>query len=231
MTRYNTIEKKQLVLDQLTWDTGVDPEGIDVQILDDNVILEGSVPSYQAKIAAGKTIQSIPGIRKITNNLRIKLPPNTVPQSDDEIHENVVNQLNKNEFVDTRDVSIKVENSTVIFEGNVKSLKNKHLLTDIAYSSTGVVDVINNTYVHPAKELSDEDIAGSIRIKLEERSLIDNDQFIVEVEDSVVHLRGNAPSWRVKEDVHEIALNTRSVTDVIDDIEIDQLPTDDEYRE
>ena len=90
---------------------------------------------------------------------------------------------------------------------------------------------INNTYVQPAEEISDEDIAGNIRMELEERSLIDNDQLIVEVEDGVVHLRGNAPSWKVKEDVHEIALNTRSVTDVIDDIEIDQLPIDDEYRE
>ena len=231
MTRYNTIEKKQLVIDQLNWDTGVDPEGIDVQIMDDNVILEGSVTSYQAKIAAEKTIQAIPGIRKITNNLRIKLPPNAVQQSDEEIHENVVNQLNKNEFVDTRNIRINAKNSTVTFEGNVKSLKNKQLLTDIAYSSTGVVDVINNTYVQPAEEISDEDIAGNIRMELEERSLIDNDQLIVEVEDGVVHLRGNAPSWKVKEDVHEIALNTRSVTDVIDDIEIDQLPIDDEYRE
>ena len=54
MTRYNTNEKKQLIVDQLTWDTNVDPENIDIQIVEDKVILEGSVGSYQEKIAASK---------------------------------------------------------------------------------------------------------------------------------------------------------------------------------
>lgn len=231
MTRYNTNEKKQLIIDQLTWDTNVDPENIDIQIVEDKVILEGSVASYQEKIAASKTVQAIPGIRRLTNNLNIKLPPNSSPVSDMDIHKKLVENMNKNEFLVTRDVEVGVANNTITFEGKVKSLKQKETLTDIGYSTEGVIDVINKTYVEPIEEQSDEDIASDIRSELEERSLIDNDQLIVEVENSVVHLRGSAPSWRAKEEVHEIALKTRSVTDVIDDIEIDQLPIDNEYRE
>jgi osmotically-inducible protein OsmY len=231
MTRHISGDKRQLILDQLTFDTNVDPEAIDVQIIDDNAVLDGTVKSYQERIAAEKTVQSVPGIRRITNNLRIKLPPDAVKIADDEIHKNLIEHLNKNEFIDTRDININVENSIIIFDGKVKSLNDKNVLTNIAFSTEGVVDVINQTHVLPAKEITDEEIASDIRVELEERALVDNEQIVVEVEDSVVHLRGNAPSWRVKEEIHEIASNTRSVTDVIDDIEIDELPIDNEYRE
>lgn len=231
MVRYNSNEKKQLILDQLTWDTNIDPEQIDVQILNDEAILEGKVTSYQEKIAAEKTLQAIPGIRKILNNLAIELPPDSIKRTDGEVHGEVLGHLNKNEFLDTREVMVKVENSEVTFEGKVPSLKEKNLLTNIAYSTPGVVDVNNRTYVQPAEELTDEEIASDIRIELEERPHIDNDQIVVEVEDNVVHLRGSAPSWRAKEEIFEIASNTRSVTDVFDEIEVDQLPIDNEYRE
>lgn len=231
MTRYSTGEKKQLIMDQLTFDTNVDPEDIDVQILDDNVVLEGTVPSYQEKIAAEKTVQAVPGIRRLINKLRIQLPPDAVKIPDEEVHEKFIRRLNKNDFIDTRDLTIDVTNSTISVDGKVKSFKDKQIVSDIAYSTEGVVDVINNTHVLPAEELSDEEIASEIRVELEDRALIDNDQLVVEVKDSVVHLSGSAPSWRAKEEIHEIASNTRSVTDVFDDIEIDELPIDDEYRE
>jgi|GEM_PF-2252239 len=231
MTRLNAQERKQIVIDQLTWDSNVNAANISVDVIDDNVILEGTVSTYGQKLAAQRTLQAIPGLRIINNNLEIKHVKRSDNFPDDKIDYMLKKKLNELSFPAAEKIKISIDNGVITLEGKLESLQQKDQLTQQALETNGVVDIINRCYVQPITEQTDEEIVENIRTKMMEKALIDEDQIFVEVNNGEVYLRGNAPSWRVKEDIHEIAYNTRSVTDVLDDIKVDQLPIDNEYRE
>ncbi len=231
MTRLNTQERKQIVIDQLTWDANVNADNIAVDILDDSVILEGTVGTYGEKLAAQRTLQAVPGVRAIKNNLEIKHVKHSDDFPDDKIDYMLKKKFNELNFPAAEKVKISIEDGVVTLEGKLESLKQKDQLTQQAFDTNGVVDVMNRCYVQPTSEQTDEEIVQEIRGKMMEKALIDEDQIFVEANNGEVYLRGTAPSWRVKEDIHEIAYHTRSVTDVYDDIKVDQLPIDNEYRE
>ena len=63
--------------DELTFDPDVDASGITVRIVNGEVTLAGTVPSYSQYLAAAGA-RRIAGDRNVRNDLEVRLPPGDV---------------------------------------------------------------------------------------------------------------------------------------------------------
>ena len=66
------------VADELTFDPDVDASGITVRIVNGEVALVGTVPSYPQYMAATGGARRIAGSRNVRNDLEVRLPPGDV---------------------------------------------------------------------------------------------------------------------------------------------------------
>ena len=66
------------VADELTFDPDVDASGITVRIVNGEVTLAGTVPSYPQYLAATADARRIAGDRNVRNDLEVRLPPGDV---------------------------------------------------------------------------------------------------------------------------------------------------------
>ena len=64
--------------DELTFDPDVDASGITVRIVNGEVTLAGTVPSYSQYLAAAAGARRIAGSRDVRNDLEVRLPPGDV---------------------------------------------------------------------------------------------------------------------------------------------------------
>ena len=63
---------------ELTFDPDVDASGITVRIVNGEVALAGTVPSYPQYLAATAGARRIAGSRNVRNDLEVRLPPGDV---------------------------------------------------------------------------------------------------------------------------------------------------------
>ena len=66
------------VADELTFDPDVDASGVTVRIVDGELTLAGTVPSYPQYLAATADARRIAGDRNVRNGLEVRLPPGDV---------------------------------------------------------------------------------------------------------------------------------------------------------
>ena len=81
---------RELVLQQLEWDSQVDAAGVGVAVRNGVVTLSGSIDSYAGKLAAERAVKRARGVRAVANNLQVTLRQ---PRSDTDIADDAVRAL------------------------------------------------------------------------------------------------------------------------------------------
>jgi osmotically-inducible protein OsmY len=120
-----------------------------------------------------------------------------MPQSDELIKEDVVEQLTWDDRVDASKVSVEVENGTVILRGEVPSYFTRTAAQNDALKCVGVRRVVNEILIRPPSEpsLTDMEIENNITEKLFNNPDINLRDIEVVVSAGTVTLRGTVSAY------------------------------------
>ena len=105
------------------------------------VRLCGSVSSYWERDEAERAAERAPGVRAVTNDLKVKP---TTPRADQEIARDVTHALASHVAIPYERIKVKVENGWVTLEGTVDWPYQKLLAEAAVKSLRGVIGITNN---------------------------------------------------------------------------------------
>src|SRR5512143_1059691 len=109
------------VIEQLAWDTRVDSSSIEVDVVDDTVILSGTVPTCSDRNQAQIDALQVPGVNDVDNRLVVSFPFADVIPADSEVSFNVSNELTWNPGVEATRIHVAVDQGIVTLSGVVDS--------------------------------------------------------------------------------------------------------------
>lgn len=214
---------KQAVIDQLVWDDRVHSTGVEVEVLDGTVRLNGTVPKSSDRKAAEEDALSIPGVQAVENNLRVSPPNEYLVLTDGQIKEQLENQVSSDYRMDPIKVKVGVYDGVVTLDGTVGSYWKKDAVEDLAYSKPGVVDVVNNLSVVPSHSITDERIATEIKDAFKKSVALDGQDITVEVLNGVVTLTGVVSHSAARGTAYEIVSYTPGVIAISNRVEVDRM--------
>jgi osmotically-inducible protein OsmY len=128
----------------LAWNSNVQSEGIDVSVTGGVVKLEGTVDTYWRKWKAESLVSDLMGVRGIESRLAV------VPSGsflDKDIAERIGAALERSQYVDAEDVTVKVEHGKVRLTGSAPTYYARGRAYDAAANISGVTDVDNDIVV------------------------------------------------------------------------------------
>jgi len=217
-----TIEelKKQDIIDQLTWDESLNANEIQVNVQNGTVQLKGTVPNFAAKIAAERDTMLVEGVTNIENYLRVEFPPRDTSPTDEETTSNVLNILKLDSRILSEDIKVDTVEGMVTLSGSVYSYWEKDTIQSIVGNINGVLDVNNKLDVNLSQVFVDLDIETDIKNAYKRNALIDENKIKVSVTNGIVRLTGSVSNYLIKNEAIEIAVYTKGIIDVIDEITI-----------
>lgn len=157
------------------------------------------------------------------------------PYSNEWIEGRVQGALAYNTFLDSTDVTVGMENGVAKLVGTVPSEVERELAERIAMNVDGVKTVQNMIKVDPdlaprgrsesLQRISDATTTAAVRTRLLSNKNMHNMNIQISTKDGIVSLNGAVSSLAQKESAEQIALNTRDVLDVRNDLKIDDANT------
>lgn len=213
----NEIIKKNIV-EQLAWNDNIDINDIFVNVKDNTVILKGTVNSHSSKLEAVRETLLVAYNYDIDNQLQVKFHPKKTLPNDYQIAENIQNILKWNDSINPVNIKVNAENGKVILSGTVLRTREKKKAEDIASSTKGVVEVDNKIVIKPSTIRPDDQIHKDVKKAFERNPLIDGDRIFLEVKKGIIYLSGSVANEIIRKEIHDIALYTRGVVDVVDEL-------------
>ncbi len=190
---------------------------IGVTANDGIVTLTGHVNSYAAKLAAERAAKSVHGVRAVAEELQVRLDGKNV-KTDTEIATAAVDALRWNTSVPDDRLTVSVENGWVKLEGDVEWQFQKdearHEIEDIV----GVKGITNLISVKPV--LKPTEIKGKIERAFQRSATIDASNVSVDVNGSLVTLKGTVHSWAERDDAESAAWAAPGVAKVNDQLRV-----------
>lgn len=135
---------RERVSNLILWDSALDEKGIDVSVSKGKVTLKGTVDAYWKKSFAEETVEHIPGMIDIINNLAVA-PSKSI--EDEILAQDVVNAIERDIHVKAEDITVKVNDGIVTLSGTVTGWPARQAAENDASFTAGVVDVKNNINV------------------------------------------------------------------------------------
>ncbi|WP_159517798.1 BON domain-containing protein [Sunxiuqinia indica] len=216
----NEIVKKNIV-EQLVWNGDINTKDINIEVGDDKVLLKGTVDSYSSKLEAARETMLIARNHDIENQLVVKFNPKQPVTNDLEIMDSIQNILRWNDGINPVNIQVEAENGKVTLSGTVSRSREKTKAEKIAASAKGVVDVSNQISVKPSTIHSDTEIANDVNRAFERNPLIDTDKIFTEVTTGIIHLSGSVANDVIRKEIHDIALYTDGIVDIVNEITIE----------
>jgi osmotically-inducible protein OsmY len=122
----------------------IEAADIRVMVNDGRVTLKGTVPSYWQKVRAQDVAAGPTGVGGVTNELAV-VP--SKKHEDREIAEKIMAALERNGYVGSHQVAVKVNNGVVTLKGTVSDRRAYRVARAAARYTAGVVDVVNELMV------------------------------------------------------------------------------------
>lgn len=122
----------------LRWNPTIDTSRIQVQVTNGILTLTGSVDSIWQKERIEHLAEDVAGIILVRNQLKVQP---AVEVSDEDIRNDLLNTLERNAFVDASHIIVDVEHGAVTLSGFVDNHLAHMTVRNIAYNTSGVVDV------------------------------------------------------------------------------------------
>src|SRR6056297_225480 len=210
---------KENIENQLQADTRISSNDVHVTVEDGTVTFTGDVPSYRAKNAAGDNAWSVPGVKNVLNHLTVLYDESVVEvPGDHEIKSNIESSLSWDPDVDSREITVTVENGNVTLEGTVKSLWKRYLAEDIAWNHIGILDLKNKLAVASPENTTDKTAVSNIVESIDRNLHVDVDDVDVEVRNGEAIINGTVNSLEAWHAVYNAALFTSGVKKVEDNL-------------
>src|SRR5258707_12836159 len=180
------------VLEELKWDTRVQPNEIGVMVKDGIVTLTGWVDSYLKKWAAEEAAHRVRGVKAVANDIEVKLPGSS-ERTDEDIAEAVVHALEWDAFVPIDKLDVTVTKGWVTLKGDVEWQYQKQDAERVIRRLKGVTGVTNLITVKPRVTASE--LKGAIEKGLVRSAGTDGERIIGQGEGMAVTLQGTVRSW------------------------------------
>lgn len=129
-------------LDIIEWDALLPNGAIDVKVQKGWVTLSGAVPWHFQRLAAEKAVMKLGGVVGVTNALSIKTAL-SVP----DVKNRIEDALKRSAEVEADRIEVTVSGGNVTLKGGVTGWRERSAAERAAWSTPGVVSVINNLSV------------------------------------------------------------------------------------
>jgi osmotically-inducible protein OsmY len=201
------------VLEELKWDTRVQPNEIGVAVKDGVVTLTGWVDSYTKKWAAEEAAHRVRGAHAVANDIEVQLP-SSAERTDTDIAAQAVRALEWDAYVPIERIDLTVSKGWVTLRGEVDTAFQSRDAERVVHRLSGVRGVTNLITVRPRNKPSPEDLQRRIEDALLRSAETDAERITVEVDGSRVILKGTVRSWAEREDAERVAWSAPGITSV-----------------
>jgi len=210
------------VLEELQWDTRMQPNEIVVAVKDGIVTLTGWVDSYQKKIAAEEAAHRVRGVKAVVNDIEVRLP-GSAERTDADLVAAVLNALKWDAAIPAGKVDVTVSQGWVTLKGEVDHGFQKRDALRAICRLSGVKGITNLMMVKP--RVLPTDLKQQIERALLRNAQTDARTITVEMEGSRVILRGTVRSYAEKQAAEDTACwSAPGVTEVDNRIVISPIP-------
>ena len=210
------------VLEELQWDTRVQPNEIGVAVKDGVVTLTSWVDSYLKKIAAQEAAHRVRGVKAVVNDIEVRLP-SSAERTDADLVAAVINALKWDAAIPADTLDVKVSQGWVTLKGEVDhGFQKRNALRAICRLS-GVKGITNLMMVKP--RVLPTDLKQQIGRALLRNAQTDARNITVEMEGGKVILRGTVRSYAEKQAAEDTACwSAPGVTEVDNRIVVSPIP-------
>ena len=205
------------VTDELAWDPAVNAAGIGVIVCNGVVTLTGHLDSFAEKHAAERAVRRVAGARGIAVELDVKLAP-AHKRSDSEIAQAATAAVSWHALVPVDRVKVEVENGWVTLSGEVDWSYQYASAEQCIRPLVGVRGLTNAITIKA--RASNLDVGEQIAAALRRHAEREAHHIGVEIEGSVVTLRGSVHSLSEHDAAVGAAFSAKGVSRVVDKLEI-----------
>lgn len=184
------------------------------------ITLTGSVDTYPKKLAAERATKNVAGVKAVAEEIDVHID-GTNRRNDTEIAEAAVNALRWCNTVPDDRIKVSVENGWLKLEGEVEWDFQKTEARREVEDLTGVKGVTNLISLKP--QVKPAEIKDKIRRAFERSATVDSSHIAIDVNGSIVTLRGPVRSWAEREDAENAAWAAPGVAQVRDELRIEAL--------
>ena len=211
------MDLKSDVAAELAWDAAIDPRKVGIAVKDGIVTLSGTLDTYLEKQAVERALRKVAGVRGIALDLEVKVAPNH-QRSDTEIAAAALYALRWHVAVPDDRIQVEVEDGWVKLSGEVDWAFQSHHAEQWLSHLTGVRGVTNTITIR--QRVDPDDIKVQVAAALARHARREARHLEIEVDGSVVTLRGTVDSMAEHEAAVGTAMGTRGVTRVIDQLHV-----------
>lgn len=209
-------------LEELQWDTRVQPNEIGVAVKDGSVTLTGWVDSYLKKIAAQEATHRVLGVKAVVNDIEVRLP-SSAERTDADLTAAVLNALQWDAAIPTGTLDVTVSQGWVRLKGDVDHGFQKRAALRTTCRLSGVKGITNLMRVKP--RVLPSDLKQQIERALIRNAETDARNITVEMEGSRVILRGTVRSSAEKQAAEDTACwLAPGITEVDNQMVISPIP-------
>ncbi|VWX55765.1 Osmotically-inducible protein OsmY, contains BON domain [Burkholderiales bacterium 8X] len=205
------------VVAELTWDPTIDATRIGVIARDGVVTLTGHPTSLAEKHAAERAAMRVSGVRALAVEMSVQIP-SAHERTDADIARTAELALEWNVLVPDDQIHPMVERGWVTLVGEVEWGYQRKAAEEAMRSLLGVVGITDHVVVKPRTQPAD------VRMKIQEalaRQVEREAKKIdVQVEGSVVTLRGDVHSWAERSAAQGAAWSAPGVQSVVNDLRV-----------
>jgi len=209
---------------ELDWDPSFDSRQVGVAVKDGIVTLSGHVNAFPDRWAAQKAAQSVADVKAIANEIQVMLPFD-VKRSDTEIAEAALNAIKSNESIPAAHLKLTVREGWLTVEGHVNWRYQSNAVDTAVRAVYGVKGVDNLIAIKPlAANVSASSVKTKIESAFQRHAHRDAKKIRVTVDDGVVTLEGEVPSWQEREDAQSAAWAAPGISRVDDRLVVKPWP-------
>ena len=212
-------EKLQLdVLEAIKWEPLLHAAEIGVIAQEGIVTLTGTVDSYAKKREAEHAAKTVAGVRAVVEKIEVDFGAHG-KKSDLELAAQILKAMKLNPEIPQDKILIKVEDSWVTIEGEVKWYTQKEAVQKSVEVLSGIRNLTNSIQVK--SETADDVEKVAIENALVRNWAIDDHDILVNVFGNRVTLSGKVKSIYQKDEAERIAWNAPGVWNVHNELLID----------
>ena len=200
------LKVRDLVLQQLAWESAVDAGGIGVTAKDGAVTLTGFVDSYPGKLAAERAAKRVRGVRAVADEIQVRP---RFERTDDAIAHDVAQALRLRLGL-PETVQASVRHGQVTLTGPVSTLFQRACAEKAVRHVKGVKHIVNRVEVEPTASTSD--VERQIIRALRRDAHIEAHGIHVDIVGTKVRLTGIVASFHERESAERAASHAPGIT-------------------